>query len=1231
MKAPIPENEAERLKALKRYEILDTGPEQNFDDITLLASQICEAPIAMISLVDENRQWFKSRIGMTQSEMSRDIAFCAHGILQPDWFEIEDTLADERFATNPLVTDNPKIRFYAGAPLIARDGHAVGMLCVNDQAPRKLSPKQKLALQALSRQVVAQLELRQSMTELHWKSVFLEAQANSSLDGILVVDQHGKKILQNERFNEVWKVPRHIAEEADDQKTLEFAVSRTKNSDQFLERVNYLYSHPEEISRDEIELIDGTILDRYSSPVRDKAGIHYGRIWTFRDVTARKQSERALRDSEEKFRQLAENITDVFWMSSPDLQHLHYVSPAYENVWGRSIARLKESPHDWTEAIVPEDRERAWATFRGLATGEGSVSTEFRISRPDGEVRWILDRGFQIRNAAGKVVRITGIATDITETKAMAEELRRAHDELQEQVEERTKELNYVKAALDEHAIVSFTDAQGDILFVNDKFCAISKYSREELIGQNHRIINSGYHSKEFFENLWKTITSGRVWKGEIKNRAKDGTFYWVDTTIVPFLGKAGKPNRYVAIRADITERKRAEEEVMVRTRKLEESEQRYRFLADTVPQIIWTAKPNGNLDYYNKRWYDYTGMTFEESKDWGWKPVLHPDDLQDAIEQWTRAFTTGADYQVEYRFKRADGAYRWHLGRAFPLRNDKGEIVQWVGSCTDIHDHKMAQQALREAHANLEEHVAERTMELADAKGRLQSVLDAATQVSIIATNPEGLITVFNSGAEQMLGYSAEEIVGKKTSSFIHLESEVTERGQELTKLFGRPINGFDVLVEFARQGKSDEREWTYVRKDGRHLTVNLMVTVLRDATGKLTGFLGVAKDITERKRTDEMVQRLAAIVENSDEAIISKTLNGIITTWNPAAEKMFGYTASEIVGQPLQLLIPPERAHEEAEILGGVAAGKLVWHFETVRLRKDGRRFDVSTSISPIKNPNGNVVGISKIVRDITDRKHAEEELLKAKETAEAATQAKSEFLAKMSHEIRTPMNGVIGMTNLMLDTELSDQQRHYAEAISKSGESLLSIINDILDFSKIEAGKLSFETVDFNLYEAVENCLELLAQRAQEKNLELACLIEANVPERLRGDSGRLCQVLTNLVSNAIKFTERGEVVVRVAVEKQTAPEALLRFEVKDTGIGIPADTKARLFQPFSQADASMSRKFGGTGLGLAISKQLVDIMNGEIGVESTPGHWFDILVHGEIGSPASGREQSFRHSW
>jgi two-component system, sensor histidine kinase and response regulator len=403
----------------------------------------------------------------------------------------------------------------------------------------------------------------------------------------------------------------------------------------------------------------------------------------------------------------------------------------------------------------------------------------------------------------------------------------------------------------------------------------------------------------------------------------------------------------------------------------LRESGERYRFLADAMPQMVWTADPDGTPNYLNQRWYAYSGLTPGPAEQAEWQAAFHPDDLPACLQSWSRALRTGEAHDIECRLRHAqDDTYRWHLIRALPMRDEPGDVVMWAGTATDIHDQKLAQELLLESHERLEARVRERTEEL--------------------------------------------------------------------------------------------------------------------------------------------------------------------------------------------------ERALRQVE----------------------------RQSI----------------------------EVAEARDVALAATRAKSEFLANMSHEIRTPMNGVLGMTELLLDTDLTPEQRDFAETVRHSGDALLTIINDILDFSKIEAGKLDMETIPFPLRRTVEEAIELLAEKAERKGLELLLWVSEDVPDQLLGDPGRIRQVLTNLVGNAVKFTESGEVLVEIRRDKtQIAGDGAtvgLYFAVKDTGIGIPPEAKNRLFHSFSQVDASTTRKYGGTGLGLAISQQLCHMMGGTIGVESEPGKgsrfWFTIRM-------------------
>lgn len=357
-------------------------------------------------------------------------------------------------------------------------------------------------------------------------------------------------------------------------------------------------------------------------------------------------------------------------------------------------------------------------------------------------------------------------------------------------------------------------------------------------------------------------------------------------------------------------------------------------------------------------------------------------------------------------------------------------------------------------------------------------------------------------------------------------------------------------------------------------------------------------------QKQAERLQARLAAIVESSDDAILSKDLNGIIQTWNAGARRLFGYQAEEVIGRPVTILLPPERIPEEEQILARVRSGQRVDHMETVRVAKDGKRIDISLTVSPVKDRNGRIIGASKIARDISDRKRAERELKAAKEAAEAANVAKSQFLAIMSHELRTPMNAILGMTGLALDEDLSATLRDYLQTVKQSADGLLELVDDILDLSRIEAGGLQLDSTPFDLGRTVEQVVKTLGVRAYEKGLELVCDL-GEVPTQLVGDSLRLRQVLVNLVGNAIKFTAQGAVVVSAAVELAEGENIVIQFAVADTGIGIAPEDQERIFAPFTQADASTVRHYGGTGLGLAISRRLVDLMGGRIWVESAPG--------------------------
>jgi PAS domain S-box-containing protein len=462
-----------------------------------------------------------------------------------------------------------------------------------------------------------------------------------------------------------------------------------------------------------------------------------------------------------------------------------------------------------------------------------------------------------------------------------------------------------------------------------------------------------------------------------------------------------------------------------------------------------------------------------------------------------------------------------------------------------------------------------------------------------------EGRITCVNTTELLMLGYSSAEMIGHHVWEFIE-EAEIA-RQTFVEKLAGnKPLRNV---------------ERSFRRKDGTFMAVQLDDQMLHDPSGRLIGIRATMQDITERKLAEEALmqseQRFRDLFENASDVIYTVDFNGNFTSLNKSGKNILGYTREEALHLNFSQVVSPETLKLVQEMVKRKLKSLDKTIYELEMLKKGGEPLLVEVSSRAIYK-DGKAVGIQGIGRDITQRKQVEAELELARDAAIESVRLKSEFLANMSHEIRTPMNGVIGMTGLLLDTNLDEEQRDCAETIRASGDALLKIINDILDFSKMEAGKLQFETLDFLLHNAVEDTIELLAERAHQKKVEFASLIHSDVPTGLRGDPGRLRQVLTNLIGNAIKFTERGEVIVRVEKQSETDDDVVLRFMVSDTGIGISAAAQQNLFQAFTQADGSTTRKYGGTGLGLAISKQLVELMGGQMGVNSMPGQgstfWF-----------------------
>jgi PAS domain S-box-containing protein len=551
---------------------------------------------------------------------------------------------------------------------------------------------------------------------------------------------------------------------------------------------------------------------------------------------------------------------------------------------------------------------------------------------------------------------------------------------------------------------------------------------------------------------------------------------------------------------------------------------------------------------------------------------LLHPEDRARVVSRFHESLgNQSPNLSAEYRVLFPDARICWISATGRCTYDEYGQPVQMTGVCVDVTERNSVNPSETEAQRDFERF--------------FNLIPDLACIVST-----DGHFKKVNPAWETTLGYTCEEVLRTPMLDFIHPD--------DLERTLGE-------VAKQSREYRTKHFVNRYRCRDGSYRILDWTTTFNRDDSTRF----GIAKDITEQRQSEESLreseQRFRIMADSCPTIIWVTDAAGRVQLTNRVCREFFGTTFELAGGGQWQLLVHPDDRSEYARKFLRAVRERAPFRAEARARRTDGEWRWLASHAEPRMSPNGDFLGHVGISPDITDRKQSEEVLQRAKDAAESANRAKSEFLANMSHEIRTPMNGVIGLTDLALDTDLTTEQRGYLEGVRNSAGSLLRILNDILDFAKIEARKLEFEVIEFDLRQMIAATLKVLGIRAAAKNLELACDLGAAVPDRVLGDPGRLRQILVNLIGNAIKFTERGEVVLRVQRLSQTRDEVELHFSVQDTGIGIPLNKQQQVFSAFSQADSSLTRTFGGTGLGLTISSQLVEMMGGRIWLESEEG--------------------------
>ena len=972
-----------------------------------------------------------------------------------------------------------------------------------------------------------------------------------------------------------------------------------------------------------------------------------GAVQLLRDITERRRADKALRESEEKHRTLVEQSLQGLAVIQ-DFR-IVFANTAVAEITGCSPEELLALTPEQVKSIVhPEDRALAWQRFRDRLAGESVPPRhEYRIVRKDGTIRWLETFATAIEYQGKPALQAAFV--DITERKRAEKALQQSEKKYRQLVENMQEGIWLI-------------DKDAYTTFVNPRMSEMLGYSTDEMLGK-HLFFFMDEQATEIAKFNLERRKQGIKEQHDFEFVRKDGTLVYTSLETSPITDDDGNYIGALASVADITKRKRAEEalrraheelEKRVRERtaeleqanqtlqaeiaerkraeeRLRESEERYKTLVETSNDMIFTVDLKGSFLFINRASERILGYTSEEIKRInGFEPV-HPDDLETVREQFAQLVGGKSVDNMEYRYKAKSGSYINIMNNASPILDPNGNVVAALGVARDVTERKRAEEELTKYRDHLEELVEERTAELTEANQQLElEITERKRAEEAVRVSEERLRQIAENVGEGFFLSDASD------NSAIYVSPAYE-------KIWGRPVgtayadaqSWLEVVhpedrervkayVEKHSRGKiAFSQEYRILWPDGSIRWVRDRVYPVKNESGEIYRIVGVTDDITERKRIEqarrESEERLRSLFETMAEGVILIATDGQIIQANPAAGHILGLERSEIIGRnyvsPEWEVFRPDGTPMPPEEMAGPRAMKEKHPVKDVVMgvqQPDGSISWINVNATPLIDQAGKLQGVVGTFADITERKRSEEDLKKTKQQAEEANRLKSEFLANMSHEIRTPMNAIIGMTDITLETCLTDEQRDYLITVKDSARALLQLLDDILDLSKVEAGRSELETIDFDLRVTVEGVADTLAPKASAKGLELVCMIHHQIPALLRGDPGRLRQILINLGGNAVKFTEKGEVVIRVELEEETENRATLLFSVTDTGVGIPKDKQKEIFEPFIQVDGSTTRKYGGTGLGLSISKRLVKLLGGQIGVESESGKgsrfWF-----------------------